>query len=465
MCEREECLSQRAFVSGFSNVYQSAVGKFVNSGPVPMSLRSPSDIDVRTFVVMDLGSCPRQLPLFEPEQLGIGVIYWDFEQRVVYRSLNVAELYGLVPLPKAQRYDDYLERVHPEDRFELNQALQQVKLTTDTQQIDYRLVVNHREKWIRSKFTSINVDGRSHLVVEIVSDVSELKFAQRALVENETRWRRVTGYISDVLIETTLSGEIVFAADSITPLWGYLPDELRGANLLSIVDLEDSFFIRSVVSGHHSFLPISFTANFLHKDHSWRVTQCNIHSDVSRNTLFFVFKPYRPTELTLDQLSTPAIEVVPSAHEALHRYSSTGFYTTICDILACLLHADCIHVYRYDAPKLLWRNIYDYHRQPDLKCALGLEISDHDEGVSHLFRQTQPSRVEQREPLHSDGEPEFISQLLGSWMVLPIQVNAKLWGAILIVRFDEDDQWTDYEFDQAMTFGNYINLAIALRYP
>ena len=51
-------------------------------------------------------------------------------------------------------------------------------------------------------------------------------------------------------------------------------------------------------------------------------------------------------------------------------------------------------------------------------------------------------------------------QFAGAWLVVPIVINANIWGFILIIRFNEDERWSDLEFEQAITFGRHRSMAI-----
>ena len=51
-------------------------------------------------------------------------------------------------------------------------------------------------------------------------------------------------------------------------------------------------------------------------------------------------------------------------------------------------------------------------------------------------------------------------QFAGAWLVVPIVINANIWGFILIIRFNEDERWSDLEFEQAIAFGCHMSMAI-----
>ena len=429
-----------------------------------MSLQPIPTQDTFRFPVSNLSSSIVGSMLFTMEQIGLGIAYWDFDNQMIYWSKRLAELCGLLLGKFHPTYQDYLGRVHPDDRFELRELIEQVKTTLEVGQIEYRVLVNDQERWLRSRFSPGVENGRLTHIVEVVSNVSDLKSAQQALMNSEMRWRKLSSCISDVLIETTFSGEIISTTDSIVTHWGYLPDELRGSDLLSLVEFEEGYPLDPSEPIDAEFVSVAVTVNFLHKRYAWRTTQCSIYVDSVRQTLHFIFKPIEQTDLSFDANPQLRAAITTITNALVYRYPLTAMYTKISEIMAYSLQADCIHIYRYDSQETLWRNVYDYRQQSSFPCAAGLEFPEQDNCISHLLKQSQPLQIDCWEDYGVDPDPDFIRQFAGSCMVLPIQVGTDHWGAILVVRFEEMQPWTDQEFNRAILFGDYINIAIAAQY-
>jgi PAS domain-containing protein len=429
-----------------------------------MSLQPTPKQDTFRFPVSNLSSSTVGSMLFTMEQIGLGVAYWDFDNQMIYWSKKLAELCGLRLGDFHPTYQDYLRRVHPDDRFELRDLIEQVKTTLEVGQIEYRVLVNDQERWLRSRFSPGVENGRLTHITEVVSNVSDLKSAQQALINSETRWRKLSSCISDVLIETTFSGEIISTADSIVTHWGYLPDELRGSDLLSLVEFEEGYPLNPSEPIDDDFVSVAVTVNFLHKRYDWKTTKCSIYVDSVRQTLHFIFKPLEQTDLSIDARPQLRAAITTITNALVYRYPLTAIYAKVSEIIAYSLQADCVHIYRHDSEEALWRNVYDYRQQSDFPCAAGVEFPEQDNCISHLLKQSQPVQLDYWEACGSDPDPDFIMQFAGFWMVLPIQINANHWGAILVIRFEEMQPWTEQEFNQAILFGDYINMAIAAQH-
>ncbi|MHA2232458.1 MAG: PAS domain S-box protein, partial [Candidatus Hodarchaeales archaeon] len=72
----------------------------------------------------------------------------------------------------------------------------------------------------------------------IFTDISQLKMAEQALRESESRYRDILEKMSDGYYETDLRGNFTFFNEAICTLLGYLPNELLGMNYREIVDEE-----------------------------------------------------------------------------------------------------------------------------------------------------------------------------------------------------------------------------------
>ncbi|WP_416674781.1 PAS domain S-box protein [Egbenema bharatensis] len=397
------------------------------------------------------------------EQIGIGIAYWDFRNHKVHWSKQLAVLYGLETEPFYRSCQDYLKYIHPEDRVELKSMIKQVEQTRKNGEVEYRVYIDRQEKWFRSSFSPvIESDGLAY-IIEFVTDISELKSAQAALVYSELRWRSILGCISDVLIETTFSGEIISTTDSIVSLWGYHPEELRGINLRSIVEFEEGFSFETPSSIDSDFRPISATANVLLKSLSCRTSQCRVHVDTVRQTLLFIFTSH-PSPAPQPSSTSPVRSVIPNLTYALaNRCPLPTLYSIVSEHLAGLLQADCVHIYQYHLEQTRWHTIYDYCQHPNPQCAARIPSPEKDMFLPQMLDRLEPTQI------HGSGQANhaFVSnvmtQVVGTWMVLPILVNASLWGCILVMRLDKADRWTEQEFSQAISIGDYLNLAIAAR--
>lgn len=244
------------------------------------------------------------------EQARVGFAYWDLIKQRIYWSKKLLQFYGLVTEPFCQTYLQYLQWIHPGDQADLEAIVEQVLQTAQPEQFEYRVVASPYDRWFRSSFTPGIEFGETTHLIEVVHDITDVKTAQQMLIDSEARWQKLLGCISDVLIETTLWGEIITATDAITQLWGYLPVELRGVHLLSIVEFENPSFQELINLVHLHPLPVSVGVCIRHKALFREMTRCIIFVDKVRQTLSFLF--HSPQPLNSQLHSNPLVQVVRS---------------------------------------------------------------------------------------------------------------------------------------------------------
>lgn len=302
-----------------------------------MPLQPPSKHDFFLRPLAELNSHIASSMLSAMDHAGVGIAYWDLNDRRIYWSKGLITFYELGSEPFCRTYQEYLEQVYPDDQSDLQELVEQVQFTPETVQLEYRVIVDQQEQWLRSCFTPEVRNGQVTHLIEVVHDISDLKSAQQALITAETRWRKFFGCISDVLIETTFLGEIIFATDAITSHWGYFLSELRGAHLLSIVEFENASLLELMTMSYSYPFPASVTAHVLHKGSFWEMADCTIHVDAARQTLLFLFKPAQSSIHQLHQYSSLSVSLASLSYSAVYHNPLSLAYTTICGILTWLL--------------------------------------------------------------------------------------------------------------------------------
>lgn len=171
----------------------------------------PPDSDPALFTVATLSSCPVETVLPALEYAGLGVAYWDLLNHTVYWSKPLEQFYGLLSGEAKRTYQDCLERVHPEDRLMLEAFVAQVKTTLTAGQLEYRLIVDGQVQWLRSCFSPGLEAGQLTHLMEIVSNLTDLKLAQVTPPNSEIRcreWLNTTQSLPTVDAAAQLRGAI-----------------------------------------------------------------------------------------------------------------------------------------------------------------------------------------------------------------------------------------------------------------
>ncbi len=121
--------------------------------------------------------------------------------------------------------------------------------------------------WLSALANRVDYDDQP-AVLGMFLDVSESKKAGEILAESEARYRELANCLPDIVFETDIKGQVLFANEGALKLSGYSQDELEaGANILQFLvpaDRERAMkSIQRLLSGG-SYVPTEYT--FMRKD-------------------------------------------------------------------------------------------------------------------------------------------------------------------------------------------------------
>ena len=136
-------------------------------------------------------------------------------------------------------FDEWLDRVHPEDRGMVRSAAQRCFRTGKPYTIEYRVVRadNGEERWLQSHGSRIDYeDRRPSRFVGVSFDITDRKRAEAELRESEARFRTIFEQANDFLITTTLDQKITSVNPAVIEALGYSEEELIGASIGDFMD-------------------------------------------------------------------------------------------------------------------------------------------------------------------------------------------------------------------------------------
>ena len=113
----------------------------------------------------------------------IGTWHWDLLTGVVDRDSSMDQLLGIEPRSAVPSYEEYLERVHPDDRARLDQAFREALLAqTPHAAAEHRIVrPDGVIRWVEAKaHLSFAGDGSPTQLVGIVMDITERRRSEEA---------------------------------------------------------------------------------------------------------------------------------------------------------------------------------------------------------------------------------------------------------------------------------------------
>lgn len=174
------------------------------------------------------------------ESAGMATWELDLESMEGEWSPNRFDLLGMERRPESRgSFDEWLERVHPEDREMVHAAAQHCFDTGTPYTIEYRVrrADNGEERWLQSHGSRIDYeDKRPSRFVGVSFDVTHRKRAEDELRESEARFRTIFEQANDFLVTTTLDQKITSVNPAVLAALGYAEEEIVGASIGDFMD-------------------------------------------------------------------------------------------------------------------------------------------------------------------------------------------------------------------------------------
>jgi PAS domain S-box-containing protein len=174
----------------------------------------------------------QQVHLLEAQRLAdVGSWSWDVKQNRVTWSDQLHAIYGTTPQDFIGTVEDYLGRVHPEDRPRVQEALAEVLKSGSEFQIDERIMrPDGTTRHLRSTGKVVRDESGSAVrMLGVCQDVTERKNAELALRESEQRYRLLVESAHDhAIFMLDPCGRIVSWNSAAERLYGYSAQEVIG---------------------------------------------------------------------------------------------------------------------------------------------------------------------------------------------------------------------------------------------
>ncbi|MDG2535814.1 PAS domain S-box protein [Sphingomonas sp. HITSZ_GF] len=177
-----------------------------------------------------------------------GMATWEVDLETLEGawSPNRFDLLGMPRSPDSHgTFQQWLDRVHPEDRAMAETAARRCFTRGVPYTIEYRILRadDGTERWLQSHGSRIDyTDSRKSRFVGVSFDITDRKQAEEALRESEARFRTIFEQANDFLITTTLDNRITSVNPAVIEAIGYSEEEILGRTIADFMD-PDQFVI------------------------------------------------------------------------------------------------------------------------------------------------------------------------------------------------------------------------------
>ena len=159
---------------------------------------------------------------------------WDLdikENELIWTRENY-RIFG-IPLESELSYESFLNCVHPDDREYVDKKWN-AALNREPYDIEHRLIVDGKIKWVREK-AELLFDDKGNCVggTGFTQDITDRKGAEEALRESEELHRITIESISDAVFMTDDNGDFTFICPNVNVIFGYSYAEVESLGSIS----------------------------------------------------------------------------------------------------------------------------------------------------------------------------------------------------------------------------------------
>jgi len=156
-----------------------------------------------------------------------------------YISEGYEELTGVPPEAAEADYDEAARYVHPDDREGFNRSVEEIQDPPRPWIHEYRYrLPDGTVNWVLASSTPEEKPDGSVVWSGVLIDVTERKEAERALAENERRFRTLYEEANEPMVITALDDEILDLNPAAAEHLGYDADQLIGGSIARILPPE-----------------------------------------------------------------------------------------------------------------------------------------------------------------------------------------------------------------------------------
>jgi len=160
------------------------------------------------------------------------------------RSPEYLTIHGLPPTAANESHDDWVARIHPEDRVSAEKRfLDALESTALDYSAEYRIIRPNdgRTRWVRvASRIERDPDGRPIRLIGAHFDVTDSKLSEIALRESEERFRSIANSAPIPMWVTKLDGQRSFVNQAYSDFFGLMQEEALRLDWRSRVHPEDA---------------------------------------------------------------------------------------------------------------------------------------------------------------------------------------------------------------------------------
>ncbi len=159
---------------------------------------------------------------------GTGSWEWDTTTNKVFWSDAIEPMFGFKRGEFGGTYEAYLARVHPDDRAQVSETVQDALRNDTPYRTEHRVIwPNGEHRWVAARGTVVrDAQGNPLRMLGVVWDVTDRKLTEQALQRVRSKLQTLYDAIPDMIFLHAADGRIVAVNDNTATTTGYSREEL-----------------------------------------------------------------------------------------------------------------------------------------------------------------------------------------------------------------------------------------------
>jgi PAS domain S-box-containing protein len=396
-----------------------------------------------------------------------------------YLQVNPA-FCNLVGYSKAELLTmSYRDLTYPDDQEkEVSLAAQMQAGDLQTYSLEKRYVQkNGQLRWVNVHVSSV-LDRQNDMLfaTAIVQDIGDRKQAEAALCRSEARNRAMISAVPDLLICMDGQGNYLEVVEGQNVRLLEPNDGFDGKNIFDTLprDLAEqrmNFAQQALRTGQVQVYEHQIEVDRQLYDEEIRIAMIGedevlvIIRDISdrkrienerkrndrdREKAQHLLRRQAEREYALNQM-TQAIR---------HSLDLETIFLTATREISKLLQLDQVGIAEYLADQGQWHHIAEYLQDPRIPSALNLSIPDHNNPISAQLKLNQIVRIDNANHPIDRINQELAQQFPGAWLLIPLEIEGKVWGCLTLLRINSQILWQDADVELVSAVADQLAIAI-----
>ena len=370
-----------------------------------------------------------------------GIFRTDAGGRTTYVNPRWCEISGL-PASKAMG-DEWLSAVHPDDLELLKWTWKRAIVDHTISKAEYRFlhpdgaiswVIGHA---VPEKDNTGNIIG----YVGTITDITERKKAEDALMASERKYRTLVENNVDNVLVVDSAGSVLYEIPSAFPILGYSIEEVLGRNVFDFLhpaDFDEARTMFTRVAAEPRSTDRT-TIRARHKNGEWRWIEVSGRNLIYDPVIRGIVMTYHDiTEKHVAQQVQQAVYKIARAAEAAERLDS--LYRDVHRIISEVMPAENFYIALYDGQNDILSFPYFVDRED-----VQIPPKRPGKGLTEYVLRTGKSLLCDRaldEQLQKNGEVELVGPSSEVWLGVPLRIEQKTIGVMVVQHYTDSNAYS-----------------------